>query len=135
MMHTSPTNRAVVWFLVIVAALANAAGYVFNLFSKIGWYDDVLHFYTSFALLLAIALLLYGRTLTGLRDGAFLFVLIVMLIGVGIGGLWEIGEFGYDHLISSTNSIQGKTDTISDMVLDAVGALLAGIVAAGMANP
>ncbi len=132
-MHTSAGNRAIVWALFIIAVLANAAGSLF-LYNKIGWYDKAVHLYTTFAVMLLLALLLYGRSLTGSRRHVFLFVLTVMLIGLGIGGLWEIGEYVYDHLIAQKSTIKAKTDTITDLAMDTVGALIAGVVAAAVAD-
>jgi hypothetical protein len=47
---------------------------------------------------------------------------------LGLGGLWEILEFLYDKLIVKPNVILPKFDTIMDMIMDTIGALVAALV-------
>jgi uncharacterized membrane protein YjdF len=49
-------------------------------------------------------------------------------LGVAIGAAWEVGEWFYDALTHG-NAIRGKTDTMTDLVADALGALLAAATA------
>ena len=46
---------------------------------------------------------------------------------MGIGVLWEVTEWAYDQMVPE-NAILGKQDTIIDLILDASGAVAAGIV-------
>ena len=133
-MHTSSRNQAIVWGFVVVAIVANAAGYALNLYDRLRWFDEAIHTYTSFALTLLLALLLYGDVLGGVRRSPFLLVLTVASLGIAIGALWEIAEWGYDQQVPE-NAILGKTDTIIDMILDSLGSLAAGIVAVKMVEP
>ena len=66
-MCTSFRNRTVVWGLVVIAILVNAAGYALNLYDRLDWFDEVVHTYTSFVITLLLALLLYGDVLSGVR--------------------------------------------------------------------
>ena len=66
--------------------------------------------------------------LTGAREHGFVLVLFVTVFGLGLGALWEIAEFAYDHFIVKPNAILPKRDTIIDMALDTAGALVAGLV-------
>lgn len=122
------------WVVLGIAIAANAAGYFLNLFSQIAWYDDVIHGYTTFAVTLVVALYLYGSVLTGVANHRLLLVLTITSIGLGIGGLWEIAEWTYDQFFAQGNAIQGKMDTIIDLIVDTGGALVAGILAAAMAR-
>lgn len=130
-MHTSSRNRAIVWGIVVVAILVNIAGYALNLYDRFRWFDEVIHTYTSFALTLLLALLLYGDVLAGVRRSPFLLILTVTSLGIAVGALWEIAEWGYDQMVPE-NAILGKNDTIIDLILDCVGALAAGIVSIAM---
>lgn len=75
-----------------------------------------------------MAVYAHGVVLAGGRKHGFLLVLTIAVIGLGLGAAWEIAEFGYDHFIAKPNVILPKIDTIVDMILDALGALVAGLV-------
>ena len=91
-MYTTSGNRAIVWVFVVIAILVNVAGYALNLYDRFGWFDEVIHTYTSFTLTLLLALLLYGDVLSGVRRSPLLLVLTVASLGIAIGALWEIAE-------------------------------------------
>ncbi len=130
-MNTSQGNQGVVWIIIGVAVLANIAGYMFNLYEQFWWFDEVLHAYTIFSITLLLGLLAYGVVLTGLRTHRFLLVLMIASIGIAIGGLWEVAEWAYDQMVTG-NVILGKTDTIIDLIVDSIGALVAGFLSLGM---
>ena len=125
-------DRMAAWVLLAVAGAANAAGYFLGYFQKLAWYDDVVHGYTIFALTLVLALYLYGTVVRGATGHGFLVVLVLAAIGLAIGALWEVAEWGYDQFYAPGNAIMGKRDTILDLVWDSLGALAAGVVARGM---
>ncbi len=126
-MKTSALNRALAWGLLALALLGSAAGWALSLYQKFWFYDEILHFYSMFAYTLVAALYLYGLALTGARTHRLLLVLIIGGIGVSLGVVWEIAEWTYDEIVRP-NVIRGKTDTMIDLVMDALGALLAGFV-------
>jgi VanZ family protein len=130
-MHTSARKSPIVWTCIAVAILANVAGYSWNLYEQISWFDKVLHAFTSFAVTLLLALFLYGIVLSGARSHPILYVLTVASLGIAIGAVWEIAEWSYDQVVAG-NVIKGKTDTIIDLIVDAIGALIAGMVNVGM---
>ncbi|MDQ3007245.1 MAG: hypothetical protein M3R47_17910 [Chloroflexota bacterium] len=132
-MHTSPRNGAIVWGCLAIALLANIGGYIWNLYSRIRAFDEVLHAFTTFALTLPIALLLYEVILIGAHTRPMLFILVVASLGLAVGALWEIAEWAYDQVVPG-NVILGKNDTILDLIVDLAGSLLAGIVCLGMIN-
>ena len=121
-------ERATAWVLVTVGMLAAVGGSIFNLYNRFHWYDEVVHAYNFFALTLLVAVYAYGVVLTGAREHGFVLVLFVTFFGLGLGALWEIAEFLYDHFIVKPNAILPKRDTIIDMALDTAGALVAGLV-------
>ncbi len=127
-MDEKRAERTTAWVLVALGMLAALAGGIFNLYNQIHWYDEVVHAYNFFALTLLAAVYAYGVVLTGAREHGSLLVLTVTVFGLGLGGLWEILEFAYDHFIVKPNAILAKRDTIIDMSLDAAGALMAGLV-------
>ena len=125
-MRITTGARAIAWSLLAMAVLANIAGYAFNLYARWAWFDKVLHPYTIGAITLALALVLYGRVLTGAAHQRLLLILVIAAIGLSVGALWEVAEWGYD-LFAPGNVIKGKDDTITDLIVDALGALLAGL--------
>jgi VanZ family protein len=133
-MQTSSRNRLIAWGLLVIAALVNAAGYLWDLYDRFGWFDEAVHAYTTFALTLPLALLLYNVVLTGAQTHTILFVLTVASLGVAIGVLWEIAEWAYDQMVPE-NAILGKLDTIIDLIMDILGGVVAGIVSVGMVKP
>jgi hypothetical protein len=133
-MQTSSRNRLIAWGLLVIAALVNAAGYLWDLYDRFGWFDEAVHAYTTFALTLPLALLLYNVVLTGAQTHTILFVLTVASLGVAIGVLWEIAEWAYDQMVPE-NAILGKLDTIIDLIMDILGGVVAGIVSLGMVKP
>ncbi len=130
-MATTIGNRIIAWWLLAIAVLANIAGYVFNLYRQFVWFDEVVHAYTIFAITLVLALFLYGAALTGAGDHTLLLVLVIASVGLALGALWEVAEWAYDQVVSG-NAIKGKTDTIIDMIVDTLGALVAGWLASWM---
>ena len=130
-MHTSQRNQAIVLGCIVIAMLANIAGYVWNLYNQIRLFDEILHAFTTFALTLPIALLLYQVILIGAHTRPLLFILTVACLGLAIGAVWEIAEWAYDQIVPG-NVILGKNDTIIDLMVDTIGSIIAGIVSVGM---
>lgn len=69
------TQKILAWGLVVVALLMSAASSIFELYDMFGWYDEVLHFYMSFAFSLLLALYAYDVILIGRRRHEVLLVL------------------------------------------------------------
>ncbi len=132
-MQTSAVNRAIVWGLLAVAAVANIAGYALDLYRRLWWFDEVLHGATIAAITLALGLALYGKVLLGARDSPLLLVAVIVAIGLAIGALWEVAEWGFDQAVSG-DVIKGKRDTMLDLVMDGLGALAAGVAALVMVD-
>ncbi len=130
-MHTTTANRAVAWGLLAIAVLANIAGYLWNLYDRFWWFDEVVHGYTSFALTLALGLVLYGAVLTGVHRHRLPLILAIAGLGLAVGALWEVAEWAYDQVVPA-DAILGKRDTIIDLIMDTIGAVAAGVVASWM---
>jgi hypothetical protein len=106
--------------LFALAALAGALGYVFDLFGEIVPYDELTHAFTTFSVSLAFYFLFYGGAVPERR--AVALGTSVFTLGVTVGAYWEIFEWFF----------VGKytlADTISDLLVDSAGALVAALVA------
>lgn len=132
-MHIGKRERATIWGLFAFALTVNLAGYLFNLYEQLLWFDEFLHFYTPLALTLALGLRLYSRGLAEIREHTFILALTVACVGIAAGTLWEIAEWAYDQMVAA-DAILGKTDTIIDLLLDTAGAVSAGLIIVRMSR-
>lgn len=132
-MHIGKRERATIWGLFTFALTVNLAGYLFNLYEQLLWFDEFLHFYTPLALTLALGLRLYSRGLAEIREHTFILALTVACVGIAAGTLWEIAEWAYDQMVAA-DAILGKTDTIIDLLLDTAGAVSAGLIIVRMSR-
>lgn len=120
---------AIAWGLAVLALAANVAGYAFNLYERFAWFDRVLHAGTIFAIAFWLALIVFARALHPDQARSLLAVLLLASVGVAVGALWEVAEWGAD-LVLAGDVIKGKHDTIMDLIMDTAGAA----VAAGLAT-
>ncbi len=127
-MGFTKTEKGLIWGLAVFGALVAIASIVFGLYQVFPWFDEVLHAYNFFALTLLVAVYAYGVVLAGAREHGFLLVLTITVLGLGLGALWEIGEFTYDRILAPPSVILPKFDTMMDMLLDTGGALVAGLL-------
>lgn len=107
----------------VVAAWSN----VFSLYTTlIGW-DKVIHGVLT-GVIAALVVVISQRTaflppLAGHRVG---HATVATVLGLGLGALWEIGEWAGHTFVDSAVFV-GYVDTIGDLGADGAGALLAGL--------
>jgi hypothetical protein len=116
----SERRPAVFDVLFALAALAGALGYAFDLFGEIVLYDELTHAFTTFSVSLAFYFLFYGGT--GPERGAVALATSVFTLGVTVGTYWEIFEWFFVGKYT-------MADTISDLLVDSSGALVAALAA------
>jgi len=104
--------------LVVLAALVNAAGWAWNLFEPVPLYDDLVHAFTAFAGMAALGYLGGTRGYIDAPPGSAKFVLVVAAAGLALGLLWELAEALFLSL--------AWPDTLTDLLVDTVGAALGG---------
>ncbi|MDZ7804638.1 hypothetical protein [Thiohalophilus sp.] len=128
---TVPAEFQLLAVLFVFASLF--LGEIRRYYDRIWWWDIALH--TSSGLLLGLLgfLLIYvlnqnKRIELHLRPG--FMALFAFLFAVTAGTLWEIFEFSMDHLAGTNmqkpmlGDNSGLTDTMWDLIVDALGALL-----------
>lgn len=133
-MEATAEGRRVAWFLAVALGVANAAGYALDLYARFWWFDRILHACTIFATTFWLALFVCRKALRGGRGRDALLVLMVASVGLAIGALWEVAEWGFDR-IAPGDVIKGKHDTIIDIIMDTLGALGAGVAALKCLRP
>ena len=111
----------------VIAALINAGGWTWNLYNKPGPYDEIAHFYTIFAITLATGYMLYSELMESFYNHRVLFVLTIASLGIALGALWEVTEWLADFL-TPRQIVSGLPDTITDIMLDSAGAVLAALL-------
>lgn len=104
--------------LVVIAAIINAGGWTWNWYHQFVWFDEFVHAFTSFAVMSAIGYAAWARDAITDRPGSGSFILKIALWGVGLGIVWEIFESLFLNLTF--------WDTIVDLVMDTIGAAIAG---------
>lgn len=110
-------------FLFVLAAILNAGGWVFELWDRIPWFDPITHFYTTFAITLALGLVVYYSVRIHFRGRSALFVLSIAALGIALGALWEIVEWSF--------GVQQTYQSVAiDLIMDSLGAVLAGVLSA-----
>ena len=127
-MCATSAGRAVAWALLVGLGVVNIAGYAFDLYQRFWWFDRVLHGCTILALTLWLAVLVFGRALRGGERHRLLAVLLFACVGVAVGALWEVAEWGFDQ-VAPGDVIKGKYDTVLDIIMDTAGAAVAALVA------
>lgn len=101
--------------VLVLAALVNAAGYLLSLWHDETVFDEVVHLFTSFAVLASIGKFLI--TAKGMRPSATLTAwLLAFALILGIA--WEFFEW-------VIGIIGGRQDTLMDLAMDVAGGALA----------
>jgi hypothetical protein len=111
----------------VSAALLNAVGCAWDLYNKPGLYDEVAHFYSIFAITLAVGFALYRELMGSYAGHRALFVVTIASLGIAFGALWEVAEWTADFFVEK-QIVSGLFDTITDLILDSAGAILAALL-------
>ncbi|HSH30984.1 MAG TPA: hypothetical protein VK971_13840 [Thiohalobacter sp.] len=112
-------------------------GEVSGFYTRFWWWDIVLH--TASGFLLGIIGFLLVHVLNeieevGLHMKPGFVAFFAFLFALGVGTLWEIFEFGMDSLFGLNmqkpmfGDASGLTDTMWDLIVDAIGALTIAIL-------
>lgn len=117
------------WLLVTDMTLGNLLG----LYVTIPWFDKVLHLGNSVLLGLVAFLAVYVLHFTGrIRQHAVIDGLAILLVTLGLGALWEIGEYTTDVLLhratQGSPALSPLDDTMVDLMLDGAGGILAAVL-------
>ena len=133
-MEATSGGRSVAWFLAAALGAAYAAGYALDLYARFWWFDRILYACTILAVTLWLALFVCRHVLRGGPGRGVLLALVIAAVGLAVGALWEVAEWGFDR-IAPGDVIKGKHDTIVDIVMDTIGALLAGAASLWFLRP
>ena len=125
-----PVEIELVLMLFLVGDLG--LGGLLHLYDRLAYFDKYLHFQNAVLLGLLSFLFVYGLHVTGrLRTNVVILGIVILLLTVGIGGIWEIGEWSSDKLFhlgsQGSPGMSPIDDTMWDLTLDAFGGLAGAI--------
>jgi len=119
-----PIEFDLVTIIFIVAAIV--FGELAGFYERFWWWDELLHL-TSGLLLgmlgLCLVWVLNFNERIDLELSRRFICLFAFVFAVAIGAIWEIFEYGMDKLFSMNMQKNGLDDTMSDLMVDAIGAL------------
>jgi hypothetical protein len=104
-------------------------GEIHGYYQKYIWWDVALHGLSAFAFGLigfTVMYILYRGDKIKARP--ITIALFAFSFAVMIGALWEIFEFSMDQIFGTNLQKSGLIDTMADLIVDVVGALLASII-------
>jgi hypothetical protein len=109
-------------------------GEVRGFYSRYWWWDTALHTISGF--LLGILGFLLVHVLNEKEDIDLhmkpgFVALFAFMFAVGLGAIWEIFEFAMDGFFGMNMQKSGLTDTMWDLIVDAVGALIISVLGFG----
>jgi len=108
--------------LVMLPFLVDVTGNSLDLFDALVWWDDFNHFANWVLLLTGIGLIICGTV-----RPPWAVVLLVTGLGALIAVGWELGEW-YTFIRHGTEINTAYEDTLGDLTLGTLGALVAGLV-------
>lgn len=120
---------ALLWIVAADMTLGQLAG----LYGRLPWYDKALHLGSSALLGMVAFLAVYMLHFIGRsRIHIWIDAAAIVLLTLGLGALWEIGEYAIDHVLArATQGAPGMAaldDTMWDLILDGAGGLVGGLL-------
>jgi len=109
-------------FIFAAVILGELNGY----YTKIWWWDLMLHSIAGFNLGLwglTILFILYEEE--KVQASPILIAMFTFCFAMAIGAVWEIFEFAGDQILGTNMLRSGLLDTMGDLIVDAIGALIA----------
>lgn len=117
------------WFLISDMTLGQLAG----LYLHLSWYDKALHFGNAILIgIVAFFGVYVSHYVARFPRRPWLDGIAILLATLGLGALWEIGEYGVDTLFGYTSQgspVQGAIDdTMWDLILDGLGGMVGAVL-------
>lgn len=111
--------------LVIFMYMAVFLGKAGNAYEHFWWWDVLLHTSSGFIIGFVAFLILYIKVQQHkLQASPRLIGLLIFSVGLAFGAVWEIFEYGLALVFGGNLTAEGLRDTIWDLIVDGVGALV-----------
>ena len=115
-------------FLIFIFA-AVILGEINGYYTRFWWWDLMLHSMAGFNLglwgLTILVILYQGEKV---KASPILIAMFTFCFAMAIGAVWEIFEFAGDQVLGTNMLKSGLLDTMSDLIVDAIGALTAATI-------
>ncbi len=99
-----------------------------DFYTKFWWWDLVLHTSSGMVFGFVGFMILYILyRIKKFTASVFLIALFTFSFSVAIGAIWEILEFTMDQLFKTNMQRSGLLDTMKDLIVDTVGALITSV--------
>ncbi len=119
----SEVDLIITAFICVHFILGELSGYYY----RFNWFDLILHSYSGFMLGLVGFLWAYILFYTSRLQAKPLFIVVFAVsLAMAIGGVWEIFEYGMDKTFGFNMQKSGLDDTMSDLIVDFIGAIVIG---------
>ncbi len=119
-----PTEFDIATLLFIIAAIA--LGELAGFYERFWWWDMLLHLTSGLLLgMLGLSLIwvLNYNVRIELELSPGFMCLFAFTFALSAGAIWEIFEYTMDHIFQLNMQKDGLNDTMSDLTIDAIGAL------------
>lgn len=117
-----PMDYLLVIVLFIYASMF--LGSAFDAYDRFFWWDAALHIASGVVLSFAAFIILFTMYRDGrLKASPFIIAMFTFSFGLALGAVWEIFEFGVDQIFGTNMQRSGLSDTMWDLIVDALGAL------------
>ncbi len=121
-----PPEFEIVMVIFIYASLI--LGEVHGYYETYWWWDVLLHTGSGLALgIIGFLLLLILYDEEKIDASPITLVIFSFCFALALGALWEIFEFTVDQLLGANMQKSGLVDTMWDLIVDSLGALIASI--------
>lgn len=103
-------------------------GEVANFYQRYWWWDTILHIGSAIGFgLLGFTLLILLFRSKRITASPTLLSVFAFSFALALGALWEIWEFTLDQLFGLNTQSNGLNDTMWDLIVDTLGALVAAL--------
>lgn len=110
--------------LYISVGVLNAWGWVMNWYRTSEHFDDIIHLLTTFTVTLFLGYIFLKIVPLQLHSH-WIWPIVIANFGVALGALWEVAEW-YGFMLIQSEHQTTMPDTITDIVMDTIGALAGG---------
>ena len=117
--------------LIFLALFLHVAGGVLGLYSRFENWDTMTHFVSAFMLGVVALTIIYLMHVywDGLMMDVRAIMVLTVIAGAFLGVVWEVMEWSTDEVLGTMEQ-HGLDDTMKDLVMDMVGAMIAALLGA-----
>lgn len=111
----------------LLVVFNNLLGLVLDFYHTVPGWDIATHYTTS--LFLAVSGLILAQKAHPhflLEEKAAIIVFFMVIFSLGLGGLWEIGEYSAD-VLRGTDFQHGLANTMQDLIVDGIAGMAVGV--------